>query len=405
MARHDVTKVVIVGHVDHGKSTLIGRLLYDAGGLSDDRLNELGSGDDIDFANLTDQLREEREGDLTIDSAQMFFHTKKRRYVIIDTPGHVEFLKNMLTGASQADVAVLIVDANEGIMEQTRRHAYLLDMLGLKKVLVVANKMDLVGYAGQRFEKIKDELLKFLKSINIAPLYVIPISAKKGDNITKSSKNTKWYGGPALLEALDGVDIREEAASARPLRYPVQDVYGRRGKQIAVGRIESGGIKKGDEVLILPSGRQDAVASIEVFEGEKTAAKEGESIGITLKGPIAQRGEVVCGKKGLPKVKNQIEATIFWIDQEPFHIKNELTLKCATQEVGCSISRIKRRINSSTLAELDSSAGQILHSESAEVVIKAQSALVVDDFKQVKELGRFILERGFDVVGAGIIRK
>jgi sulfate adenylyltransferase subunit 1 (EFTu-like GTPase family) len=335
----------------------------------------------------------------------MFFHTKKRRYVIIDTPGHVEFLKNMLTGASQADVAVLIVDANEGIMEQTRRHAYLLDMLGLKKVLVIMNKLDLFGYDRLRFEKIRQELIGFLESINIIPLHVIPISAKKGENITKISKNTDWYTGPAFLEALDSVDISDGAGLKRPLRYPVQDVYKRRGKRIAVGRIESGNIKKDDKILILPSRKEDVVTSIEVFEGERKKAAEGESIGITLKEAGLKRGEVVCNRKYLPKVEKDIEATIFWIDQEPFNIKNELTLKCATQEVACRIDVIKRRINSSTLEELDKTAGQILHSESAEVVIKTQAQLIVDDFKEVKELGRFILERRFDVVGAGIIKR
>jgi sulfate adenylyltransferase subunit 1 (EFTu-like GTPase family) len=236
-------------------------------------------------------------------------------------------------------------------------------------------------------------------------LHVIPISAKKGENITKISKNTDWYTGPAFLEALDSVDISDGAGLKRPLRYPVQDVYKRRGKRIAVGRIESGNIKKDDKILILPSRKEDVVTSIEVFEGERKKAAEGESIGITLKEAGLKRGEVVCNRKYLPKVEKDIEATIFWIDQEPFNIKNELTLKCATQEVACRIDVIKRRINSSTLEELDKTAGQILHSESAEVVIKTQAQLIVDDFKEVKELGRFILERRFDVVGAGIIKR
>ncbi len=232
-------KFVIVGHVDHGKSTLIGRLLYDTGSVSPDRLEDIKKtskeqGKEIEFAYLLDHLEEERQQGITIDTTQAFFKSQKRRYVIIDAPGHVEFVKNMITGASQAEAGVLIVDAKEGIREQTKRHAYILSMLGLKNVMVVFNKMDLVGFKEEAFNVLMKDTKDIMDSINISVKLYIPISAIKGDNVAQRSKNTKWYKGPTILESLDLLEGKV-FQQKKSLIFPIQDVYKIESKRIAVG--------------------------------------------------------------------------------------------------------------------------------------------------------------------------
>ncbi|MFV1950885.1 MAG: GTP-binding protein, partial [Nitrospinota bacterium] len=246
-------KIVIVGHVDHGKSTLIGRLFYDTDSLPPDKIEEIQRtceelGREMEFAFLLDHLQEEREQGVTIDTAQTFFKTDTREYVIIDAPGHKEFLKNMITGASQAEAAVLIVDAMEGLQEQTKRHAYILDMLGLKQVVVVINKMDLVDFKEKRFEEVKSSLVTFLDSINIKPSSFIPISAKEGYNVAKKADIMGWYNGFTLLEALDTLN-NQKSPVGKALQFPVQDVYKIGDKRILVGRIENGRIAKGQQVI------------------------------------------------------------------------------------------------------------------------------------------------------------
>src|SRR3990172_1768523 len=297
-------KLVIVGHVDHGKSTLIGRLLYDSGSLPQGLMEEIEQslvqlGKPVEFAYIMYHLEEERIEEKTIDTAQSFFKTDNRNYVIIDTPGHKEFIKNMLTGASQADAAILIVSAIEGIEEQTRRHAYILGMLGLKQVILAINKMDLINYSQTRFQELKNEALLFLDSMKIKPQRIIPISAKQGDNIGSVSGNMSWYQGPFILEALDQFNIRE-SLNDKPFRFPIQDVYydvlrstcdvpaERRTSNvepILVGRVSSGKIRVGDEVIIFPTKTRTRVKSIEIFHKEKDIkleAEAGESIGVTL---------------------------------------------------------------------------------------------------------------------------
>ncbi|MCK4821573.1 GTP-binding protein [bacterium] len=240
----DILRIVIIGHVDHGKSTLIGRLLLDTNSLPKEKMVEIKKvsrdlGKEAELAFLTDQLKEERERSMTIDTTQIFFRTRKKNYCIIDTPGHVQFLKNMLTGASLAQAAVLIVDVKEGVMEQTRRHSYLIQMLGLDKAIVVFNKMDLINYQGRRFPKIKTELLELLESLNIEPIFLIPISAKEGLNISRKSSKMRWYKGPSLLSALDSLRLNTKTMQ-RPLRFPIQDIYEINGEKIIVGRVASG---------------------------------------------------------------------------------------------------------------------------------------------------------------------
>jgi len=399
-------KFVIVGHVDHGKSTLIGRLLYDTNSLPEGRLEEIKQlceslGKDIEFGYVMDHLEEERDQGITIDTAQTFFNTEKRDYVIIDAPGHVEFVKNMISGASQAEAAVLIVDAEEGIKEQTKRHAYILGMLGLSQVIAVINKMDLAGYGRERFESVKKDLLDFLSNINIRPSCVIPISAKNGDFIAGRTGNMDWYKGPTLLEALDTFRTKE-SANNKPLRYVVQDVYSF-DKRIIAGRVESGMIRKGDKIRVLPSGEETKVKSVEEYLKNVTEAEAGKSTGITTEDKLfIDRGNVIVGLDDLPAVTNRIKANVFWMDRMPFKKGESLRFRCATQEVNCEIEKISRVINSSTLELIAEDADEIKNREVASIIIKTDRPVVVENFNRMEELGRFVLGRE-DTCAGGII--
>ena len=401
-------RFVIVGHIDHGKSTLIGRLLFDTNSLPDGAMEEIKKtgemlGRKMEFAHIMDHLSEEREKGITIDTAQTFFKNKGKEYVIIDAPGHKEFLKNMITGASQAEAAILMLDVNEGIMEQTKRHAYILNMLGIKQVIVAMNKMDLVGYSEERFNKIKDEFSKFLDSINVNPTYFIPISAFNGENVVKKSENIKFYNGPTLLDALDSFEKKKEKGE-KQLILPVQDAYDIDGKKIIAGRIESGKISSGDSVVALPSGEEVTVKTIEKFLEDATSASAGESVGITVENnaPI-KRGSIICGKNNLPAVKKEFRANVFWLSPDKLLKGEKLLLQLATQEVPCEISRIEKRLDSSTLEVLGQNADRLEETEVGEVVINSDAPVVIEDFNEVEELGRFVLIKNQDISGGGII--
>lgn len=309
-------KVVMVGHVDHGKSTLIGQLLLSTHSLPDGKMKEIRKigrdlGKEAELAYLTDQFREERENSMTIDTTQVFFKTRKAHYAIIDSPGHVEFIKNMLTGATQADAAVLIVDVMEGLKEQTCRHAFLMDMLGVKKLVVVFNKMDLVNYEKTAFVEKRSALLKFLGGLNVKPSSIIPLSAKEGVNISKKSSRTRWYRGPTLLAALDALAPTSKSSLSR-LRFPVQDVYEISGRQLLVGQILSGRVSAGQKVMLLPSLRNAVVGSIEIFGRSLKKAVAGENIGLVLKGSgSVSRGEVIVENK-LPPVPTKHFSGMFF---------------------------------------------------------------------------------------------
>jgi len=399
---------VIVGHIDHGKSTLIGRLLYDTNSLPEEKIEEIKStcqmlGKPFEFAYVMDHLDEEREKGITIDTAQIFFKKGNRNYIIIDAPGHKEFIKNMLTGASQADAAVLIVDVDEGIKEQTKRHSYLLSMLGIEQVVVVFNKMDKVGYSKERFEEIKTELEGFLSNFNIRPSYMIPISAKEGDNVVNKSKNMDWYEGTTAIEALNSFKNRVSLVE-RPLRLPLQDVYEIDGKKIYVGRVESGTIRKGDSVYLLTSGETAKVASIENFGSELSEATAGRSTGITLDNESsAERGTMVCGNDSRPDPKKILKANVFWMGNEAVKKGEEISYKSTTQEVKCRISKINRKINSSTLELLGTDSDELAGLEAAEVLLELDSSVVVDDFNNIPPTGRFVLIKDGLVQGGGIV--
>ena len=399
---------VIVGHIDHGKSTLIGRLLYDTHSLPPDRIAEMQKasaqrGHESEFAYLLDHLEEERKQGITVDTTQVFFKTDKRHYVIIDTPGHVEFVKNMITGASQAEAAVLIIDVVEGVKEQTRRHSYMLSLLGLAQVVVVFNKMDLVEYSRERFELVKADALKFLASINITPNVCIPISAMKSDNVADRSQNMDWYDGPTFLDSLDGLKNRQPVEN-KPLLLPIQDVYKVEDKRINVGRIEAGTINAGDDIEIVPTGLKTKVKSIERFGENRTSAVASECIGFTTSDAVfLDRGAIVCRPGKGPQLTDRIPASVFWMSKKPLSRDEKLTIRCATQETNCKIEQIKERINSATLEVLEKDADQLANLEVGEVIIKTKKPLAVKDFNDVQELGRFVLVRDQNICAGGIV--
>jgi len=403
----ETLKFVIVGHVDHGKSTLIGRLLYDTNSLPEGKIEEIKSvckelGKDLEFGYLMDHLQEEREQGVTIDTTQTFFKTKKRDYVIIDAPGHREFIKNMITGASQAEAAILIVDVNEGVQEQTKRHAYILGMLGLRQVIVAMNKMDLVGYEKGEFTAVKKGLLDFLSSIKIKPSYIIPISAKEGDNIAKKSGKIPWYRGVTVLEALNTFKSMGNSRN-KALRFPVQDVYKFRDKKIIVGKVESGTLRKGDNILILPSGRETKVKSIEEYQKQSKKAEAGKSIGITTEDALSiERGNVIIHKDDSALITNKIKAHVFWMNKKPLHGGEKILFRCATQEVMCEVKKIIKVVDSSSFNLLGENVEKIKNMEVADIIIKTENPIVVENFNDVRELGRFILQRT-DTCAGGII--
>ncbi len=404
----DSINLVIVGHVDHGKSTLIGRLLYDTGKLSPERIADLreiskNTGKELEFAYVMDHLKEEREQNVTIDTAQTFFSTDKREYVIIDAPGHVEFTKNMVTGASLAEVAILIVSAREGVEEQTRRHAYILGLLGLKQVIVVINKMDTVEYSDARFEEVKEQTISHLSTIGIEPTFVIPISAIKGDMVAKRGDSMDFYEGPTVLEALDTFKIRESRDNM-PLRFPIQDVYKHDPKRILVGRIESGKLEVGEKVLFYPSGKTSTIKTVEMFRQEATKASAGMSIGITITEPLfIERGEVMIHPGDTPTIADTIDANVFWMSKKPLKKGERLHLRCATQEVDCTIKEIKKRLDSSNLSVIEENADRIENNEVGELTIVTDDPIVIEDFNRVEELGRFVLVKDLDVAAGGIV--
>ena len=332
--------IVIVGHIDHGKSTLIGRLLYGTGALTQDREADVsrssaGLSKDFEYAFALDALEEEREGEMTIDTTQAFFSSQKRRYTIVDAPGHKEFLKNMITGTSYAEAAVLVVDVSEGVQSQTKRHAYLLNLVGLSRVIVVLNKMDIAGYERQVFEKIKTDIIAYLDNLDVKPLAIIPISAKAGDNIVDRSDAMPWHTGPYLLEALDSLAVK--TVSEKPLRYPVQDVYEINGQKAIVGKVESGEVHAGMEVVILPSARKSRVAQIVKFrEPPLESAGVGDTAALILdNGYVPRRGEVISGDTST-RISRDIHARVFWFDDS--YKKNEMICIKHTNAVGGSFT-------------------------------------------------------------------
>lgn len=399
--------IVIVGHVDHGKSTLVGRLLFDTGSLAPERLEEIKKaceslGKQMEFAYVMDNLEEERAKGITIDIAHTFFMTRKRRYVIIDAPGHKEFLKNMISGTSQAEAALLLVDISMGIQEQTLRHCHILSLLGIRQVAVLVNKMDLAGYSESSFRDVEAGIGTVLSSLDIKPSYVIPLSASKGENVAKRADKLSWYSGPTVLEALDSFNaLRIEE---KGLRFPVQDVYSFDGRgEIAVGRVEAGRLKKGQELFILPERSKTRVIWIKKFlDDDMTEASVGDCVGIVVEGGGLKRGQILTDEMK-SEITDKIRANIFWMVDKDYKLGIPLTFKCATQEVKGRIEKIHSRFDPASVDVVEKNSSVIKPAEIAEVDIRLDSPVAVDKFSDIPELGRFVLENAGYPVAGGII--
>ena len=356
-----------------------------------------------------DHLHEERERGITIDTAQTFFSGPTRDYVIIDAPGHKEFIKNMITGASQAEAAILLCCVDEGVQEQTKRHAYVIKLLGLDQVIVAYNKMDMVGYDQERFRAVKADMDEFLGRIGITPSMEVPISAREGDNVAVRSENMPWYDGPTILEALD-VFKKVPSPTEKPLRLPVQDVYdwgAGDGIPLAVGRVESGVLRAGQQIKFLPGDEVRTVREIKQFGADDLAeAEAGECIGLVVDGEPLRRGQVGCPVDEPPHLSSRFHTSVFWLSPRALKLDEAddgLTLKLATQELPCRVARMVERIDSGSLEHLPVDEGTLAPTEVGELVLETESPAVVESFYDVQELGRFVLVRGGDVVAGGVV--
>jgi bifunctional enzyme CysN/CysC len=391
-------RFITCGSVDDGKSTLIGRLLYDSKMIFEDQLAALEAdskrvgtqGQEIDFALLVDGLAAEREQGITIDVAYRFFATEKRKFIVADTPGHEQYTRNMVTGASTADLAVILIDARKGVLTQTRRHSFLAHLIGIRHIVLAVNKMDLVGYDRATFDAIVADYRAFAESIGIAEFTAIPISGFKGDNITGASGNTPWYSGPSLIEHLETVPVGDDAA-ARPFRMPVQWVnrpnLDFRG---FAGTIASGSVKPGDAVRILPSGRTSKVARIVTYDGDLAEAGRDQSVTLTLTDEVdCSRGDIIVAADSPPEVADQFQATIVWMDQEELLPGRAYWLKLGTQTVSATVQPPRHVICVNTMAEL--SAKTLALNDIGVAEVYTDRPVVFESYADSHDLGGFIL--------------
>jgi bifunctional enzyme CysN/CysC len=405
--------IVIAGHVDHGKSTVIGRLLADTGSLPDGKLAQVQencrrNSKPFEYAFLIDALKDEQSQGITIDTARVFFKTAKRNYIILDAPGHIEFLKNMVTGASRAEAALLVIDAQEGVRENSRRHGYMMSMLGIRQIAVLVNKMDLVDFSRETFDAIAREYTAFLKDINVVPACFIPVSAMQGDNIAAAAPETMpWYTGTTVLGMLDAFE-KEPLPSDKPFRMPVQDVYKftRFGdnRRIVAGTIETGSVKVGDEVVFYPSGKKSKVKTIEWFNSpERTEASCGSATGFTLEEQIyVTRGEIaVRTTQQKPQVSSRIRVNLFWLGRDPLVQKKEYIFKLGTTRVTARLEEITRIIDASDLNTVSKS--QIERHDVAECILKLNRAIAFDPTSAIAGTGRFVIVDNYEIRGGGII--
>ena len=405
----ETMNIVIVGHVDHGKSTLLGRLYADTGTLPIGKIEKIQAickqqGKEFEYAFLFDAFLEEQQQGITIDTARTFFTWGNRQYIIIDAPGHKEFLKNMVSGAARAEAALLIIDALEGVKDQSKRHGLLLSMLGVKQVTVVVNKMDLVGYREDVFRGIEKEYREFLSQLNVTPQYVIPASAKQGINITTNASETLWYTGPTVLDSLSHFSL-ETAEAEKPLRFPIQDVYKFDARRILVGRITAGQLKIGDRLVFAPSNKSAAIQTIEAFNIDPPPihASAGQSIGITLDEQIfVERGQIAAHEEQSPFVSTSFRANVFWLGQRPLEMQRTYILRLATREVPCEILTIHRIVNANDLDDRQTSTA-VQRNEVADLTLRTKAPLAFDTYTLSEDTGRFVLVDECDVSGGGII--
>ncbi|MGA2860441.1 MAG: sulfate adenylyltransferase subunit CysN [Steroidobacteraceae bacterium] len=412
-SRKDLLRFITCGSVDDGKSTLIGRLLYESRLLLDDQLEALESdsrklgtqGDELDFALLVDGLAAEREQGITIDVAYRFFDTERRKYIVADTPGHEQYTRNMVTGASTADLAVILVDARKGVLTQTRRHSYLVSLLGIRRIVLAVNKMDLVGYSARVFEDVERAYRQFAARIDLTDIVAIPVSALCGENIIEVGASMPWYRGPTLMQHLESVPIQDDAG-AQPFRMPVQWVN-RPNQDFRgfAGLIVGGSVRPGDLLRVLPSGFTSRVARIVTANGDLQQAVAGQSITLTLEDEIdISRGDLLAAAAAPASVSDKFEATIVWMSDEPMLPGRPYLLKCGARTVTAAVAQLKYKINVNTLEEL--AARQLELNEIGLVNLNLDQPLAFDPYTLNRDTGGFILidRINNNTVGAGMLQ-
>ena len=407
--------IVVAGHVDHGKSTVIGRLLSDTGSLPQGRLEAVRAmcaeqGRPFEYAFLLDALKDEQAQNITIDTARIFFNSANRSYQIVDAPGHIEFLKNMVSGAARAEAALLVIDAAEGVAENSRRHGYLLAMLGVRQLAVLVNKMDLCNYERVVFERISEEYGRFLQEIGLQAAAFIPVSGREGSNIAAPDTRLDWYRGGTVLEQLDRF-VPAPAPVDNPFRLYVQGVYRFTGggdqRRIVAGEVDSGRLRVGDQVVFYPSGKKSRVATIEAFNAPRLQeAQAGQAAGFTLEEQLyVTRGEVACRQdEPKPDVARRLRVSLFWLGRQALHKKKNYLLKMGTARVGARLEDIERVIDGS---DLSTAAGgdEVRRHEVAECVLVLERALAVDPGLEGRGTNRFVLVDGYEIAGGGLVRE
>jgi sulfate adenylyltransferase subunit 1 len=411
----ELLRFTTAGSVDDGKSTLIGRLLFDSKAIFEDQLESIqkaslktGNGE-VNLALLTDGLRAEREQGITIDVAYRYFATPKRKFIIADTPGHVQYTRNMVTGASTANVALILIDARNGVIEQTLRHAFIASLLQIPHIIVCVNKMDLVDFSEDRFEEIKSDFDKISSKLDVHDIRFVPISAKLGDNVVDRSKRMDWYDGPTLMYLLENIHIASDINHSDP-RFPVQYVirpmkdeyHDYRGY---AGRIEGGVFKTGDPVKVLPSGLKSKIKSIDVFNGHLEEAFAPQSVTLTLEDDIdISRGDLIIKDNGLPRSGQDIELMICWFNEKPMMLGGKYAMKHTTNDLRCVISDVKYKIDVNTLENI-SGDKHIGLNDIAKISLKTTKPLYYDAYRKNRKTGSVILidEATNETVAAGMI--
>jgi bifunctional enzyme CysN/CysC len=401
-------RIVIVGHVDHGKSTLVGRLLHETGSLPEGKLEMLKAvsarrGMPFEWSFLLDALQTERDQGITIDTTQIRFRTGSRDIVLIDAPGHAEFLRNMITGASQADGAVLIIDALEGVRDQTRRHGYLLHLLGVKQVAVVVNKMDRVDFSAARFNEIKDEITAHLTGLGVTPTAVIPISARDGDGVKIHTPRIGWYRGPTVVEALDALEPARPL-EALALRLPVQAIYKFDDRRIVAGRIESGSLAAGDEIVIMPAGKIAKIKTVESWPVTPVRGTQGagRSVGITLDRELfVERGDVISHVGTSPRDTRRLRARIFWLHEKPLAKGEQILVRLGTREARATVVAIEKAVDPGELSSSETKA--IAKNHVGEIDISLSQPIAADTYADNPRTGRLIIEVSGRIAGGGLV--
>src|SRR5205823_670361 len=390
-------RIVIVGHVDHGKSTLVGRLLHETGSLPEGKLEILKAvsarrGMPFEWSFLLDALQTERDQGITIDATQTRSRARSRAVVLTDAPGHAEFLRNMITGASQADGAVLIIDALEGVRDQTRRHGYLLHLLGIRQVAVVVNKMDRVDFSAARFKEISDEISAHLTGLGVTPSAIIPISARDGDGVAEHTPRIGWYSGPTVVEALDALEPARPLA-ALPLRLPVQAIYKFDDRRIVAGRIESGHLASGDEIVIMPAGKIAKIKTVESWPLTPVQGKQGagRSVGITLDRELfVERGDVISHAGSSPRDTRRLRARIFWLHDKPLANGEQILVRLGTRESRATVVRIEKAVDPGELSSIENES--IAKNHVGEIDISLAQPIAADPYSDNPRTGRLVIE-------------